>query len=110
MWGRAAVAITLEGVAVLFVGIWLGTLNTENSGVSILFGLLVAGAVLWLFVTGAFALIKEQPGATEGGGNALSVALKQLGLISLAATFFIRKLPEVSAATYSQAVMTIIFF
>ncbi|MCZ7598820.1 MAG: hypothetical protein M5U09_15245 [Gammaproteobacteria bacterium] len=37
--------------------------------------LLAAGAATWLPAIGAFALIREQPGATEGGGNALEAAL-----------------------------------
>ena len=72
---------SISGIAVLLVGIWLGTLDMDNSGLSVFFGLLIAGGLLWLLATVAFALIKEQPGATDGGGNALSVALKQLSLL-----------------------------
>ena len=50
-------------------------------------GLLVAGGLLWLLACLAFASIREQPGATEGGGNALSVALGQLRLLKSDAPF-----------------------
>jgi len=36
---------------------------------------------MWILAAFLFATIKEQPGATAGGGNALSVALGQLRLI-----------------------------
>jgi MFS family permease len=44
--------------------------------------LLLAGAGgLWLLAAGTYALIREYPGATEGGGNALSAALERLDLL-----------------------------
>ena len=48
---------------------------------------------MWILAALLFSTIKEQPGATAGGGNALAVALEQLrlmvlvlGLLSLIAT------------------------
>lgn len=72
---------SLSGVAVLGIGLWLGALNIEGSGLRIFAGLLTAGGLMWILAALLFATIREQPGATEGGGNALSVALKQLRLI-----------------------------
>jgi hypothetical protein len=72
---------SLSGVAVLAVGLWLGASGREGTGLGVIAGLLIAGGLLWILATLAFALIKEQPGATEGGGNALSVALGQLRLL-----------------------------
>ena len=37
--------------------------------------LLLGAAGLWVAAAGVFGLIREQPGATEGGGNALAVAV-----------------------------------
>jgi hypothetical protein len=72
---------SLSGIAVLAVGIWLGTVDLAGSGLGVFAGLLLGGGVLWLLATLWFAAIREQPGATEGGGNALSVALRQLQLL-----------------------------
>jgi len=71
----------LSGVAVLAVGLWMGTLQQDGSDLHVFAGLLIAGGVLWIAAALSFAAIKEQPGATEGGGNALAVALQQLQLL-----------------------------
>jgi len=72
---------SLSGIVVLAIGVWMGSVDLEDAGPRIFSILLTAGGILWLFSALAFAAIREQPGATEGGGNALSVALKQLGLL-----------------------------
>ena len=41
----------------------------------------IGGGVLWIVAVLSFATIREQPGVTEGGGNALMVALRQLQLL-----------------------------
>jgi hypothetical protein len=71
----------LSGVAVLAVGLWMGTLQQDGSGLHVFAGLLTAAGVLWIAAALFFAAIKEQPGATAGGGNALTVALQQLQLL-----------------------------
>lgn len=71
----------LSGLAVLAVGVWLGTLDPGAAGVTVYAGLLAAGGVLWILASLLFATIREQPGATEGGGNALAVALGHLRLV-----------------------------
>src|SRR5699024_8462960 len=43
--------------------------------------LLVIAASLWLLASISYAMIREFPGATSGGGNALSEALKRLDLL-----------------------------
>lgn len=43
--------------------------------------LFVLGGGLWLVAAGTFSRLAEEPGATEGGGNALSEALDQVGLL-----------------------------
>lgn len=72
---------SLSGIAVLLIGLWLGNVDLDNSGINIFAGLFLAGGILWILATMVFALIKEQPGATEGGGNALTVAIQQLSLL-----------------------------
>src|SRR5690606_11996910 len=64
-------ATGLAGLATLAVGLALGIVRDAAQGAVVIAVLLAAGAVTWLPAIGAFALIREQPGATEGGGNAL---------------------------------------
>lgn len=78
---------SLSGLAVLGVGVWLGTVALESAGLGLFAGLFIAGGVLWILAALAFATIREQPGATSGGGNALSVALQQLRLLVDDASF-----------------------
>ena len=72
---------SISGIAVLAVGIWLGLADLSTAGVTAFAGLLMGGGLLWLLAAISFATIKEQPGATEGGGNALSVAVSNLQLL-----------------------------
>jgi len=72
---------SLSGIAVLAVGLWMGTLDPAASGLGVFAGLLAGGGVLWILSALFFAVIREQPGATEGGGNALEVALRQMRLL-----------------------------
>jgi hypothetical protein len=71
---------SLAGIAVLAIGLWLGTADLQGAGLEVFAGLLTAGGLLWILAAVLFAFIREQPGATEGGGNALAVALEQLRL------------------------------
>ncbi|MDT8450996.1 MAG: MFS transporter [Wenzhouxiangellaceae bacterium] len=43
--------------------------------------LLVCAAALWMLAAGTYATIREFPGATEGGGNAITEALGRLSLL-----------------------------
>ncbi len=70
------------GIATLGVGLWLGVFDLARSGLWVFAVPLAAGGVLWIIALSAFAAIREQLGATEGGGNALAVALAQLRLLS----------------------------
>src|SRR5690606_38752672 len=46
------------------------------------FALLLATAgALWLFAAALFSRIIEYPGATEGGGSAITEAVRQIGLV-----------------------------
>lgn len=68
---------TVAAVAVFVYGglLGLGLLPTRVDVIA--GGLLLAGGC-WLAAAGLFATLKEQPGATDGGGNALSVALDSI--------------------------------
>ncbi|MDF2181625.1 MFS transporter [Neptuniibacter sp. CAU 1671] len=72
---------SLAGISVLAIGLWLSGINLNDSGLAIFAGLLFTGGLFWLFAAVAFNQILEQPGATEGGGNALTVALQHLKLL-----------------------------
>jgi MFS family permease len=50
-------------------------------------GLLLAAAGVWLLACALFAAIREEPGATEGGGNALFEAVRSLTLLKTDAAF-----------------------
>lgn len=78
---------SLSGLSVLAIGVWVGSVNLEQSGLSIFASLLFAGGLLWIVAAILFSAIREQPGATEGGGNALTVALAQLKLLKQDADF-----------------------
>ncbi len=72
---------SLSGLAILGIGIWLGTTQLDNASNLVFAVLLFIGGLLWILATLVFSMIKEQPGATEGGGNALTVALQQIALL-----------------------------
>ncbi|WP_455204964.1 MFS transporter [Kaarinaea lacus] len=72
---------SLSGIAILIIGIGLSFVDLEAAELDLFAALLLLGGVLWIVASFAFASIREQPGATEGGGNALSVALQQIRLL-----------------------------
>jgi hypothetical protein len=73
---------SLSGIAVLVLGLWMGVADLRHAGLHVFAGLLFGGGTLWAVSLLIFAAIREQPGATEGGGNALAVALAQLRLLT----------------------------
>ena len=72
---------TLAGLVTVGVGVTLLFGLAEPDDLSIYLILLACAAGLWLLAAGCYALIREYPGATEGGGNALAEALKRLRLL-----------------------------
>ncbi len=70
---------SVAGVATLLVGLYaeFGT-GAEPVNLTLFLG---GAAALWLLSLLAFSQIQEAPGATEGGGNAVSVALRSLGIV-----------------------------
>lgn len=71
----------IAGVATLGVGVLLGLLRDAAAGPVLIAGLILVAAALWLPAIAAFIAIREQPGATGGGGNALETALESLALL-----------------------------
>lgn len=72
---------SLAGAVTIGVGVFLlfdGT-QGDDSGVYLL--LLAVAAGLWLVASASYAMIREFPGATEGGGNALAEAWQRLSLL-----------------------------
>ncbi|SRR6056297_684688 len=79
---------TLAGLVTIGIGTFLlfdGDGSDTAIGTWVLL-LTIAGG-LWLVGASTYAAIREQPGATEGGGNALSEALKRLVLLREDAPF-----------------------
>jgi len=74
-------ASSLSGVAILGAGLWLSLSDPAGAGLQVFAALLLTGGVLWFVAAVVFYSIREQPGATEGGGNALTVAIGQLRLL-----------------------------
>lgn len=72
---------SLSGIAVLIIGIWLSTADLAQYSLQIFAGLLISGGILWIAATLVFSTIQEQPGATEGGGNAFDVAIEHIKIL-----------------------------
>lgn len=70
----------LAGLATLAVGLYIEFFNATPP-VELLAWLLLLGGVLWFVALAFFAGINEHDGATEGGGNAISVAFGSFGLL-----------------------------
>jgi predicted MFS family arabinose efflux permease len=71
----------LAGAVTLALGLYLQLLGEETEGAFLIALLLAAGAAIFALSALVFQQVREQPGATEGGGNALAVALHSLGLV-----------------------------
>lgn len=71
---------TVSAILVLVFGVLLGTGIVERS-IPTIAGALVVGGLLWIVAALLFGSLAEAPGATEGGGNALGVAIRQFGLL-----------------------------
>jgi GNAT superfamily N-acetyltransferase len=69
----------LAGIATLALGLYIQWFVDDTAEIGLMVTLLVVGALLWGIAMIFFAAIREQPGATEGGGNALTAALQSLG-------------------------------
>lgn len=77
----------IAGVITLAIGVYLQFLGEESASVGVVAALLVGAALVFALSALVFARVREQPGATEGGGNALAVAVASLGLLRSDAQF-----------------------
>lgn len=69
------------GVIILGFGVVLLLQPDVKNDAGVLVAFLAIAAVCWALATLSFAQIREEAGATEGGGNALAVALRQLNVL-----------------------------
>lgn len=72
---------SLAGLATLGIGLLLQSDIIGRDNLPVLLMFIVIAGVLWLLAFLSFAVIIEPDGATEGGGNALHVALHSLKLL-----------------------------
>lgn len=72
---------SIAGVLTLGLGAWLATIPLQSMGREIFALMFVAAGLMWLVALVMFGAIRESPGATEGGGNALQVAIENLRLL-----------------------------
>jgi hypothetical protein len=75
------ISAAVAGALTLVLGILLQLIGATEADATVFVGLLVGAALLFALAAPVFRLIREQPGATEGGGNALETALESLGLL-----------------------------
>jgi MFS family permease len=71
----------LGGLLTIAVGVGLKAVKSGDGGATAALVLLFVGALLWCIAALAFAAIREEPGATEGGRNALKEAAAGLILL-----------------------------
>lgn len=69
------------GVVTLAFGFYVQWFTTGLATTDLMVALLLISAGLWVLAFLSFASILEHPGATEGGGNALTTALQSLKLL-----------------------------
>jgi hypothetical protein len=81
-WSAAAAGLVTLGVGVTLM---LGVGGAGDRGTFVV--LLGAAAGLWLAAAGTYALVREFPGATEGGKNAIAEAARGLGRLRTDAPF-----------------------
>jgi hypothetical protein len=73
-------ASTIGAASVLLFGVLISIGVIEKSVAALCGALAVAGA-LWAVSALMFTTLSEEPGATEGGGNAIDVVRDQIGLL-----------------------------
>ncbi|MCR2746999.1 MFS transporter [Limnobacter parvus] len=74
-------ATSVSGIFTLLLGLNLGFYNQIKNNELILASLFGIAGLCWIISSAAIWAIREEPGATEGGGNAGVEALKSLRLL-----------------------------
>lgn len=80
-------ATSVSGIFTLLLGLNLGFYNQIKSNELVLASLFAIAGLCWMISSAAIWAIREEPGATEGGGNAGIEALKSLRLLKDDKTF-----------------------
>ena len=75
-------ATALAGLATMAAGAWLRWRGGAPDDASGVVGLLLLAGGLWLLGAALFAGLREQPGATSGGGNAGRDAIASLSILA----------------------------
>ncbi|WP_019625834.1 MFS transporter [Thioalkalivibrio sp. ALJT] len=74
-------AASAAGFFTLGLGVYLTLANLEEAGVGVFVALLLASAGAWWVAGATFARLRETPGATAGGANAVVEALRSIRLL-----------------------------
>ncbi|WP_018876862.1 MFS transporter [Thioalkalivibrio sp. ALE31] len=74
-------AASLAGFFTLGLGIYLTLANLEEAGIGVFVALLAASAGAWWVAAATFTRLREDPGSTEGGGNAVTEAIRSMRLL-----------------------------
>jgi len=69
------------GVVTLLIGGYVELFGGRKLGADFFMAMLLGAAVIWLLAIAAFTAIREEPGSTEGGANAIATALRSLSLL-----------------------------
>ncbi len=71
----------IAGLATLAIGLYLELFAGGLEGSRAAAGLVLLAAVIWLPAMGLFSTIREVPGSTSGGGNAIREAIRSLAIL-----------------------------
>lgn len=71
----------VAGILTILTGAVLSWAVPEDPSAELTAGIILGGAALWILAAGVFSAVEEQPGATEGGKDALKEALERLDLL-----------------------------
>jgi hypothetical protein len=74
-------ASAAAGAITIVVGFVALVVRPDEHGLMLFVGLLVIAGVLWIFAALIFSRLEEYSGATEGGGSAITEAIRQMHLI-----------------------------
>lgn len=74
-------ASSIAGAITIGVGLWATFSNPASGSTAFFVGLLFCAGAFWLLAALTYASLDEYAGATEGGGNAVTEALRQLRLL-----------------------------
>jgi Major Facilitator Superfamily len=74
-------ASSVAGAVTILVGVFALAVQPGEQGLVLFVSLLLIAGGLWILGALVFSRLEEYPGATEGGGNAITEAVRQMRLI-----------------------------